>query len=58
MSAPRITLRGEAAIASGRPLWVLGLDGRWVPGTDATRERGRRMVARGYGHATWIYGAE
>lgn len=55
---PKIVITGERAVHSDRPIFVLQLDGTWTPGTEATRERGKRMIARGYGYATWIYGIE
>jgi hypothetical protein len=53
-----ICITGERAVNSESPIFVLALDGAWVPGNDATRARGKRMIARGYGYATWIYGVE
>jgi hypothetical protein len=56
--APKIALCGVAAVESGRPLFVKALDGHWVAGSEATRTRALRFIAKGYGYATWIYGVE
>lgn len=54
---PRIIARGERAVHSAAPIWVLGLDGYWVLGGPGTRERAARMLAA-YPHGTYIYGVE
>lgn len=54
IARPKIVMRGDLAIESGRPLWVLGFDG-WHPEGSRTRERATKMLGS---HATWIYGVE
>ena len=51
-----IMITGERAVSSAEPIFVRQLDGTWTPGTEETRERAKRMIAAGYGYATWIYG--
>jgi len=53
-----IMITGERAVSSDAPIFVRQLDGTWTPGTEQTRERAKRMIARGYGYATWIYGVQ
>lgn len=58
VQGPTVTITGRRAIESGAPIFVRRLDGRWIPGDAATRERGQAMLARGAEHAVWIYGIE
>lgn len=46
-------LRGELAIRSGRPLWVIDMMGNWILACPGARQRALCMDPESW----WIFGA-
>jgi hypothetical protein len=47
------SVRGRIAIDSGRPLWVIDMNGNWIRAHPEARQRALRMDPESW----WIFGA-